>query len=117
MGQVFLYQTTSTIYGFNLLNRSNRLMRQYGTFNETHRGRDIVPDSQQRRVVVGLILFNIIRSWGVFALAKDRTGIPALNLWSPVKMGLFMIAMDYFFYVYHRATHDVRILNVRLFFY
>lgn len=65
-----------------------------------------MPDSQHRRVVWGLMTFSIVRIWGTFILTRDRRAMPSFSIWSPAKIGFFMIALDYFFYVYHRATHE-----------
>ncbi|KZP27053.1 hypothetical protein FIBSPDRAFT_329004 [Athelia psychrophila] len=53
------------------------------------------------------MIFIFIRNIGVFVLAKDRALKPSFSAWSPVKVGLFQIALDYFFYCYHRSTHEV----------
>lgn len=90
-----------------VLKRCQRFMNYYGTLNEEERGRDMVPDSQHKRVILGLVVYSVVRGVGTFLLGKDRATTPKLSLWSPVKMGGFMIALDYFFYVYHRATHEV----------
>lgn len=92
-------------------------MKHYGTLNEEERGRDIVPDSQQKRVILGLMAYSIVRGAGTFIVGKDRASTPRLSLWSPLKMGGFMIALDYFFYVYHRATHEVSLLFTFQFFF
>lgn len=69
-------------------------MAEYGTLNERKRGRDIVPDVY-KRLHYALITFIFIWNIGVFFLAKDRAIKPTLSVWSPTKVGLFQIALDY----------------------
>lgn len=107
--QYIIYQLWFQIFALHDLARWQRMMQRFGTLNETHRGRDQVPDKHKVGLVLCLLLFSFVRNIGVFILGKDRAAsVPNISIWSPVKIGLFTIAMDYFFYVYHRSTHQVR---------
>ncbi|KZP27960.1 hypothetical protein FIBSPDRAFT_853174, partial [Athelia psychrophila] len=104
--QVILYQAWFIVYGTRIFLRAQRFMKIYGTLNEEKKGRDMIADVHRDRVTLALVIFLIVRISGIFVLGKDRSADPSLSIWSPVKIGLFQIALDYFFYVYHRSTHD-----------
>lgn len=107
IAQFALYQIAFAAFATRVLRRCQHFMQFYGTLNEDKRGRDLVPDNQHRRVILSLVVFIFVRGIGMFLLARDRTVMPDVSLWSPVKIGLWLIALDYFFYTYHRTTHDV----------
>lgn len=121
--QFALYQFYFILFAINVLKRSQYYMQKYGTLNEHKRGRDLVPDSHHTRVSYALVVFIFVRNIGVFWLGKDSSEKPHLDIWSPVKIGAFQIALDYcksalavlshissivaaVFYFYHRSTHE-----------
>ncbi|KAF7984340.1 hypothetical protein HWV62_15349 [Athelia sp. TMB] len=104
--QYTAYQIWFVTFAIHTVLRAHRFMGEYGTLNEHKRGRDIVPDVHYKRLHYALMIFIFVRNIGVFVLGKDRALKPSLSLWSPVKVGLFQIALDYFFYFYHRSTHE-----------
>ena len=93
--QYTAYQIWFVTFAIHTVLRAHRFMAEYGTLNEHKRGRDIVPDVHYKRLHYALMIFIFVRNIGVFVLGKDRALKPSLSLWSPVKVGLFQIALDY----------------------
>lgn len=93
--QFALYQFWFILFAINVLHRAQYYMQHYGTLNEHKRGRDLVPDSHHTRVSHALIIFTFVRSIGTFALGKDSGQMPYLDLWTPLRLGAFHIALDY----------------------
>lgn len=124
--QYLVYQLCFLSLAIATATRAHRFMAEYGTLNEHKRGRDLVPDVRYKHLHYALMIFVFVRNLGVFFLAKDRALKPTFSVWSPVKIGLFQIALDYctsssfspvfhisrsnrviVFYTYHRSTHEI----------
>jgi len=103
------YHLGFVFFALSLINRLHGAMAQIGTFDENNRGRDMVDDAHVNKLGRSIYLYTAIRSVGPFVLAwrGDMTNpFEGLSLWTPVKIGIFEIALDYWFYLYHRSTHE-----------
>jgi len=92
-----------------MIRRLHGAMETLGTFDEQNRGRDMVDDAHVNHLGRSIFIYTVFRTVGPFALAwrGDMTNPwEGLSLWSPVKIGVFEIALDYWFYLYHRSTHE-----------
>jgi len=92
--------------------RFNRLGNKYGCYNQEERGRDRIPDESVDIMGEGIIWYF---TWRVGCLVwnyYDQKVLPFDDFsWSYlVRWQLWFIVMDYFFYCYHRATHEVDFL-------
>jgi sterol desaturase/sphingolipid hydroxylase (fatty acid hydroxylase superfamily) len=90
-------------------------MDLYGTFDEDKRPRDYVPDKMVTRLVISVIIYMFARTGGGLILGGyDRNAPPSLgqtiSWFFIIKIGLWLIALDLFFYCYHRACHTVPFL-------
>ncbi|KAK3185958.1 hypothetical protein K4F52_005181 [Lecanicillium sp. MT-2017a] len=94
-----------------------RLSHKHGFLDGDEHDRDGVPDVGVAKVV--LSIFKTVGSRLVLAtyLTYDRSVSPADGLltWGnlvrlPLQIGLYGMAIDLFFYIYHRAAHEVPFL-------
>ncbi|CAF0915549.1 unnamed protein product [Adineta ricciae] len=95
--------------------RSQYYMNYYGTFDEENRPRDYVPDKLVTRLVMSVNIYMMARTAGGLILGGyDRNTPPSLghtiSWFFVVKVGLWLIALDFFFYCYHRIVHIVPFL-------
>jgi hypothetical protein len=93
--QFATYEIYLIVFAIHVLRRCQYYMQTYGTLNEHKRGRDIVPDSHHNRVSYALVVFVFTRNIGVFLLGNDSSLKPRLDIWSPIKVGAFQVALDY----------------------
>lgn len=96
-------------YALTLIKRLHGFMEKYGTFDELNRGRDMVDDSHVNKLGRSIFIYTIARSAGPFIMAwrgEMTNPLQGLSWISPIKIGLFHMALDYFFYLYHRSTHE-----------
>jgi sterol desaturase/sphingolipid hydroxylase (fatty acid hydroxylase superfamily) len=98
-----------------LVNRIHYYMDYYGTFDEDKRPRDYVSDLLVTRLVLSVIIYMLARTGGGLILGGyDRHEPPSLGRsisWFFItKISLWLIALDFFFYCYHRACHSIPFL-------
>ncbi|CAD6892066.1 unnamed protein product [Tilletia controversa] len=103
------YHFSLIIFAVFLIRRLHAKMEEYGVFDEQNRGRDIVDDAHVNHVGRSIFIYMFLRSVQPF-LARWRGDMAnpfeGLSLWTPVKIGLWQISLDYWFYLYHRSTHE-----------
>ncbi|CAF1180266.1 unnamed protein product [Adineta steineri] len=90
-------------------------MKYYGTFDEHNRPRDYVPDKLVTRLVMSVLIYILARTGGGLLLGGyDRNSPPSLghtiSWFFPIKIGVWLIVLDFFFYSYHRMTHTIPFL-------
>lgn len=103
------------IFTLMLVNHIHYYMDRYGTFDEHKRPRDYVPDNMVARLVVSVLIYLLARTGGgLFLGGYDRHVFPSLGRTISwlfiIKIGLWLIALDFFFYCYHRACHQIPFL-------
>ena len=108
----FLSFFTFTMF---MIKRVHYFMDLYGTFDEDQRPRDYVPDNMVARLVVSIAIYLFARTAIGFVLGDyNRNEPPSLGhtiSWLfIIKIAIWLIALDFFFYCYHRACHEVPIL-------
>ncbi|CAF0810516.1 unnamed protein product [Rotaria sp. Silwood1] len=104
------YHLALIVFIINLIRRLTYYMNLYGTFDEHNRPRDYVPDKDVRRLILSVLAYAVLRTAGSLILGGyNRYNPPSLGhtiSWNfPIKIGLWFIALDFFFYSYHRAVH------------
>ena len=104
------YHLAFIVYTLNLIGYLTKLMDTYGTFDEHQRPRDYVPDKYVRRLILSVLIYTLARTGGGLILGGyDRHAPPSMGhtiSWLfPIKVGLWLISLDFFFYSYHRAVH------------
>ncbi|KAJ4165765.1 hypothetical protein LMH87_007384 [Akanthomyces muscarius] len=110
------------IVAFNLtfiheVNAIRRLAHQYGFLDGDEHDRDGVPDVGVHRVTESAPRLTVARMVMVMYFSYDAAAAPldVLTsarwwLWLAAEIGLYSMALDFWFYWYHRAMHDVPFL-------
>ncbi|KAF9519424.1 hypothetical protein BS47DRAFT_1337201 [Hydnum rufescens UP504] len=89
--------------------RLNALTLKHG-FLDGHVPRDGIPDVRLKSTVIGLLFFVTVRPLMYCLVAYDRFEMPYITPWLPVHVFLFTTILDFWFYIYHRAMHEVDFL-------
>ncbi|KAF8306147.1 hypothetical protein DL93DRAFT_2232694 [Clavulina sp. PMI_390] len=104
-----VYAVSFLIFTDHMINHFNRLAEEHG-FLDGDRIRDDVPDIRLASASIGSILTVTARPLLGCLLTYKRHELPHLGLWTPVHMFVYTALVDFWFYVYHRAMHEVDIL-------
>ncbi|KAJ1034614.1 hypothetical protein NDA18_001470 [Ustilago nuda] len=99
-------------FGAGVFAWCNQMTDRFGTFDGSA-GRDGVPDLDTWRVAIGL--FMVVISRAVIAVPYLYKPSERLFTWNtvlmlPVNMAIYAIAVDFYFYWYHRLMHEVPFL-------
>jgi len=103
------YHLSFIVFARLMIGRLHGYMEKYGTFDELNRGRDMVDDRHVNHLGRSIFIYTVFRTMGPFFLGwrGDMTNpFDGLNIYSPLKIAVFEIALDYWFYLYHRSTHE-----------
>ncbi|CEQ42361.1 SPOSA6832_04159 [Sporobolomyces salmonicolor] len=96
-------------FALQVVGRMNYYCVKFGTFDEKQIGRDRTPDKSVRHLAIGVTTYMFVRTGFTFYLHYYKEAQPLLSFtWMfPLKLAAWEITLDYFFYCYHRASHDV----------
>ncbi|SJX61489.1 related to ERG25-C-4 methyl sterol oxidase [Sporisorium reilianum f. sp. reilianum] len=96
-------------YGVGVFSWNNRMTDRFGTFDGAA-SRDGVPDVDTRSVALGLFMVVVSRALIAIPYLYNPSA-PVLDLHTlvmlPVNCAAFAIAVDFWFYWYHRLMHEV----------
>jgi len=82
--------------------------RQQGYLDGDKHERDGIPDVGVAKVLRSLIATSAFRNTMIVFLAYRRSQLPtAMTAWVPLEVGVYGIVLDFWFYWYHRAMHEV----------
>ncbi|KAF8316092.1 hypothetical protein DL93DRAFT_2166322 [Clavulina sp. PMI_390] len=104
-----IYSVSFILFAINMLHEYNRLAEKHG-FLDAQAPRDNVPDVRLTSTSIGLLLTVTVRPLLGCFVAYKRYELPYLSLWTPVHMFMYTCILDFWFYVYHRAMHEVDFL-------
>lgn len=103
----FYYSIYFIFFALSSLQLLRRLSEKYGFFDSA-KARDGIPDLHSGKVFWSLVGTTTIRPLFAIFVAYDRYEAPSLTWWAlPFQMALYATVLDFFFYVYHRAMHEV----------
>ncbi|KAM0791939.1 hypothetical protein ACM66B_004191 [Microbotryomycetes sp. NB124-2] len=93
----------------SMVARCNDFATKYGALDEKNIGRDRVPDMSVSHIVRSAIAYVVVRTGIDFYLHYDKMVMPFTDItWSfPLRLCAWLITLDYFFYCYHRSSHEV----------
>lgn len=80
---------------------------RYGYLDGDKHQRDEVPDVGVSKAMNALTLTISVRPLFMVLLAYKRNELPSFSWLLPVELCLYSIILDFFFYFYHRACHEV----------
>ncbi|ETS61958.1 hypothetical protein PaG_03506 [Moesziomyces aphidis] len=102
---MLFWGTYVALYGINVI-RSTRTVAQRIGFLQPHKSRDGIPDHRVREVLQSLAMTGFLRPVAATLLCYDPSQDMTLSPWLPVLIPVFAIAVDFWFYWYHRAMHE-----------
>jgi sterol desaturase/sphingolipid hydroxylase (fatty acid hydroxylase superfamily) len=83
-----------------------------GYLDGDEHGRDQVSHRNLLKAIFSVSFFTIIRPWLVVFVAgwHDDWNFSTISWWLPMELFLYSIIVDFWFYSYHRACHEVGFL-------
>ncbi|KAF8306161.1 hypothetical protein DL93DRAFT_2144038 [Clavulina sp. PMI_390] len=104
-----LYSFSFLGFSDDMANEFNRLSEEHG-FLDGEKLRDNIPDGRLASTSISTILIVTVRPLLGCFLAYKRQELPHVDLWTPVHMFIYTCLIDFWYYVYHRAMHEVDFL-------
>lgn len=104
-----MYHLSFIVFAKVMIRRLHYFMAEYGCFDEQNRGRDMVDDKHVNHLGRSIFIYTVFRTLGPFLLAwrGDMSNpLAGLSWTTPLKMAWWEVALDYWFYLYHRSTHE-----------
>ncbi|PWN42721.1 hypothetical protein IE81DRAFT_323063 [Ceraceosorus guamensis] len=104
-----LYHLSFILFAFLMIGRLHKYMATYGTFDELNRGRDMVDDRHVNHLGRSIFIYTVFRTLGPFILSwrgEMSNPFEGLSIYSIPKIMAFEVALDYWFYLYHRSCHE-----------
>ncbi|GAA5841706.1 hypothetical protein JCM3766R1_005157 [Sporobolomyces carnicolor] len=105
------YFTGFLVFSLLIPRRLHRHALRYGTLDEKNVSRDRIPDRSVRQLAIGIAAYLVVRTALPFYFSYDPTisigPLSTLSWLSPLKACLWLLSLDYFFYVWHRLAHEV----------
>ena len=108
IGAYFLYSTAFKWNGIREVQILRQLGHQYGFLDGDKHSRDEVPDDSVTKVFYSLFSTAMCRCMMVVMLSYRRSQPPSsISLpWLVAEIGAYGIALDFWFYWYHRCMHE-----------
>ncbi|CAO1638428.1 unnamed protein product [Sympodiomycopsis kandeliae] len=104
-----MYHLSFIVFAKTMIKRLHKFMAEYGCFDEQNRGRDMVDDRHVNHLGRSIFIYTVFRTMGPFLLAwrgEMTNPLEGLSWATPLKMAWWEVALDYWFYLYHRSTHE-----------
>lgn len=107
-----LYGAWLNITAIRQIQTIRKLGYVYGYLDGDRHGRDGVPDIRVREVVTSLLMTSTVRPLMAVMLAWEPSKTPAslfgwTLVWLFIEMTMYQLFVDLWFYLYHRAMHDI----------
>ncbi|GAB5593315.1 hypothetical protein Unana1_08215 [Umbelopsis nana] len=102
-----VYTGNLVAFGLTTVRRCRILGEKYGHLDGINRVRDRVAEHRVTPLALGLLATISLRTMLAAIIAYRPGRLPSLNWKLPIDMALYMVAVDFFFYIYHRALHQV----------
>ncbi|PWN51879.1 hypothetical protein IE53DRAFT_327703 [Violaceomyces palustris] len=104
-----IYHLGFIFFAYHMIHRLHWYMAEYGCFDEKNRGRDMVDDRHANHLGQSIFLYTIFRTLAPFLIAwrgDMANPFEGLSWATPFKLAWWQVALDYWFYLYHRSTHE-----------
>ncbi|SNX86362.1 uncharacterized protein MEPE_05071 [Melanopsichium pennsylvanicum] len=102
---MFYWGTYTSLYGISVLHSIRRVSENVG-YLQPNKNRDGIPDHRVGEVMRSLAMTGFLRPVAATLVTYDRDAPMSLSLWLPFLIPAFSIAVDFWFYWYHRAMHE-----------
>jgi sterol desaturase/sphingolipid hydroxylase (fatty acid hydroxylase superfamily) len=102
-----VYTGNLMAFGLTTVRRLRILGEKYGHLDAANRERDRVAQNRVTPLVLGLLATISVRTMLAAIVAYRPGRLPNITWKLPIDMSLYMVAVDFFFYIYHRALHQV----------
>ncbi|KAM0791940.1 hypothetical protein ACM66B_004192 [Microbotryomycetes sp. NB124-2] len=95
-------------FALGMVARCNTYALKFGVLDEKNIGRDRTPDKSVNHLARGILAYMVVRTGLDFYLHYDKNITPLSDIsWSfPLRLCAWLVTLDYFFYCYHRTTHE-----------
>jgi sterol desaturase/sphingolipid hydroxylase (fatty acid hydroxylase superfamily) len=105
----FLYSFAYKANAIILVRLLRRLGHVHGFFDGDKYARDGVPDNGVGKTIISLLSTTTFRPMMTVILAyrPDETPASIKLLWLIAEVGAYSVILDFYFYWYHRAMHDL----------
>eukprot|EP01111_Echinosteliopsis_oligospora_P018389 TRINITY_DN8408_c0_g1_i1.p1 TRINITY_DN8408_c0_g1~~TRINITY_DN8408_c0_g1_i1.p1 ORF type:complete len:361 (-),score=44.22 TRINITY_DN8408_c0_g1_i1:75-1109(-) len=112
---IFVYHAE---YLVRLIRNLHYWINYYGVLDYANCGRDLPRDNEVFRLATDILIYDLVRTLGVIYMGGYDPNAPptfglidgAVTLRTIIKMVVWFLTLDFFFYVYHRACHQVPFL-------
>eukprot|EP01117_Protostelium_nocturnum_P010033 TRINITY_DN3577_c0_g2_i1.p1 TRINITY_DN3577_c0_g2~~TRINITY_DN3577_c0_g2_i1.p1 ORF type:complete len:355 (+),score=114.78 TRINITY_DN3577_c0_g2_i1:119-1183(+) len=112
------YEIYFYVYLLFLIKNIHWWMKYYGVFDFHNSGRDLPRDNEVKRLAASVLLYGFARAIGLILMGGFHSDEPPTfglsghisPIRTPFKVALWALALDFWFYMYHRAVHNVPIL-------
>ena len=104
-----LYTAAYNLLSLFTTQKTNKMGLKYGFFDSAVK-RDGVPDARTDYVLFEVLKVVLLRPLLGLILAYNREEVPSISILFPLKLAAFSMVLDFFFYTYHRAMHEVDFL-------
>ncbi|PWZ01895.1 hypothetical protein BCV70DRAFT_198176 [Testicularia cyperi] len=105
VGAYFLYSFFIKAFGINLIHSMRRLASTVGYLQAEH-ARDGVPDHSVLKVMLSLMSVSTFRPMVAAFITYDRNEPVSISPWIIVQIPAYALAVDFWFYWYHRIMHE-----------
>ncbi|KAJ9480394.1 putative sphingosine hydroxylase [Pseudozyma hubeiensis] len=95
----------TSLYGINVIHSTRRVAGEVG-FLQPNKARDGIPDHRVGEVLRSLAMTGILRPVAATLLCYNPSDAMRVSPWLPVLIPAFSIAVDFWFYWYHRLMHE-----------
>ncbi|PWN96089.1 hypothetical protein FA09DRAFT_335115 [Tilletiopsis washingtonensis] len=104
----FVYYSLAFLaFGDSMFKMLRRMGKKYGFFDGAV-PRDGIPDVYTNKVAWSLVGVLFLRPLVATMWVYDANAPPGVSLWAPLQVSLFLVVLDYWFYIYHRSMHECK---------
>ncbi|GAC74968.1 hypothetical protein PANT_13d00081 [Moesziomyces antarcticus T-34] len=105
IANILYWGTFVSLFGSNLLNVLRSVASKVG-YLQADAARDGVPDVRVSQVLNSLLMTAFFRPAAATLVIYNRDEPMKLSPWLPLMMPLYSLAIDFWFYWYHRIMHE-----------
>jgi sterol desaturase/sphingolipid hydroxylase (fatty acid hydroxylase superfamily) len=87
-----------------------KLASQFGHLDGDKHKRDEIPDQYVVKILIGTYMAGAVRPLLPIISSFQPRQLPTLSPWLPVELALFSVVIDFYFYLHHRASHELKAL-------